>query len=864
MPSPSAIVAGGAAYILTADDTLLTRGLKGAEVKVRRAAQAIQQAGKTAFVGGLGLGAALAPGTAMFVNFDDAIRGAGARAEGTREEFDRMREAALRMSRTMGFTATQVAEVMNELATRGATKSQIPELTESVLNLARASKTDAVTAAKILMATMNQFQIGLEDTALMADKLTVAANQSAIDIVELGESFKYAGTVAKQMGIGVDETLALTAALGQMGILGENAGTALRRLDTIISSEPEKLAALGVKAENSVGGLKPVAEVLGEIQQKMRNLDLGDVDKIRIFEDLFGKMGITAAVGLSKAGVSVQDFLEKLKNAKGEAQRIRLELDAGVGGAWRKFTGAAGTAAVALGDAMTPALERLGVILVGTLAVLTDFFKGNEALGTGLVVTVGLLVALGAVATVAAFALKGLAFGLAVLKVSALAFWSVLGLLATVPGLIVLGFAAAVLAWMNFTKSGEAFADRLGNAFSAIAETFATTFGGIVAAMKKGDMNLAFDIGLTGLHVAWLQFVEFLRESWYDFSNYFEDVFEDAVSAVGKFMVNLVKTIRVGFLSAVIFMVDKANDAAAALGGAGGKKMMFHGQEVIELNPDQEAKFKEKVAPIEKELQGHAERDQVLRAIAKRRADELARLEAARKSATPGTEEFKTLGEAADAARADLARVNQEIRDTAKAMTELQNRGFELRKSFLAGDRWIDTTQFEDAKKKIEKDAAEVVAAMDEIDRAEREARASRDKGRLDEAAKERKALQERLKMLVERANATEEAASSEWDVLARARAALEAQHVAPLPHMVGARAQAQIGDAARGVFQSADFRGALSLGPVSETAKQALDITKIIAGKIDTTNKLLADQNSFWGKGIPTPMDKDPVSFWH
>jgi chromosome segregation ATPase len=311
-------------------------------------------------------------------------------------------------------------------------------------------------------------------------------------------------------------------------------------------------------------------------------------------------------------------------------------------------------------------------------------------------------------------------------------------------------------------------------------------------------------------------------------------------------------------------MVDKANDAAAALGGAGGKKMMFHGQEVVELNPDQEAKFREKVAPIEKELQGLAARDEVLRGIAKRRADELARLEAARKSAAPGTDEFKRSGEAAETARTDLARVNQEIRDIAKAMTDLENKGFELRKSFLAGDRWIDTTQFEDAKKKIEKDAAEVAAAMDEIDRAEREARASRDKGRLDEAAKERKALQERLKMLVERANATEEAASSEWDVLARARAALEAQHVAPRPHMVGARAQAQIGDAARGVFQSADFRGALSLGPVSETAKQALDITKIIAGKIDTTNKLLADQNSFWGKGIPTPMDKDPVSFWH
>ena len=72
---------------------------------------------------------------------------------------------------------------------------------------------------------------------------------------------------------------------------------------------------------------------------------------------------------------------------------------------------------------------------------------------------------------------------------------------------------------------------------------------------------------------------------------------------------------------------------------------------------------------------------------------------------------------------------------------------------------------------------------------------------------------------------------------------------VAPFPRVKGARSiEDSLGDSVRGLFQSADFQGALGLGPANSYAKQQLDTQQAIVTEI---------------KGLRTDIQNNPGALW-
>ncbi len=78
----------------------------------------------------------------------------------------------------------------------------------------------------------------------------------------------------------LEETLAILGTLGNLGIQGSEAGTALRRLLTLSAAESEKFQKVfGVATKDAQGNARDLVDILGEVATASANMGTGDRPK---------------------------------------------------------------------------------------------------------------------------------------------------------------------------------------------------------------------------------------------------------------------------------------------------------------------------------------------------------------------------------------------------------------------------------------------------------------------------------------------------------------------------------------------------------------------------------------------------------
>lgn len=80
-------------------------------------------------------------------------------------------------------------------------------------------------------------------------------------------------------------------------------------------------------------------------------------------------------------------------------------------------------------------------------------------------------------------------------------------------GLIAAAVGIGAFAWLKYSESGQAAFAKITAILAPFVKTFQTTFGGIVDAIKAGDLGLAAQIAMAGLKVALLQGVAMIVQS---------------------------------------------------------------------------------------------------------------------------------------------------------------------------------------------------------------------------------------------------------------------------------------------------------------------------------------------------------------
>lgn len=508
-------IKAGAAYVeLYVKNSRLQRGLQAAKQRLNAFGSEMQAVGRSAVTAAAGMLAPLGFAAKTFADFDDAMRMVDAVATKGSVTFEQLTETAKKLGRTTSFTATEVAALMGELGRAGFNTTQIDTMTSSVLSLARATGTEGALAAGIMAATMRQFGLEAGQAGRVADVLTAAANGSFNTVESLGEAMKFAGPVAADLGMSLEETAAILGTLGNVGIQGSMAGTTLKRLSVISAAEVGKLEKIFGRAfRDSSGEALPLIDMLSGIAEATNGL--GQTERVEKMNAAFGLLGITGASAIGSATASTKELLETLQNSQGVADTTAAKMDAGLGGAFRIIMSAAEGVAIALGESIEKPLKNVVEAVTGFLGKVTELIGENQDMvvmfakvGVAIGVIGGAFLAVGLSASLAATVLGGLSgiltFATAIFAGVVAVVSMFASVLFSVPGAII-ALSAVILQRMGvFSNLGKAFSDTFGR----ISETASATFGGILDALKAGDIAAAGNIAMLGLQIAFMQGIE--------------------------------------------------------------------------------------------------------------------------------------------------------------------------------------------------------------------------------------------------------------------------------------------------------------------------------------------------------------------
>jgi TP901 family phage tail tape measure protein len=526
VPNTSGIRAGRAFVELGVSDRL-TAGLRRAQRRLRAFGDRVRAVGARLTAISAGIGAGFAISTRVFAGFDDRMRVVRAVTGATEQQFESLREEAKRLGRTTSFTAGQVAEAMTELGRAGFDPQAILDSTEAVLALARATSTELPRATEIAGAALRGFNLPATEMGRVSDVLTATANKSAQTLEDLFEAFKPVAPLAVEAGESIEDVAAAIGILANNGIKGSLAGNALARAYKNLANESRQveLRRIGVEAVDAAGNLRPLADIINDLAKATQGL--GSAERLAIFESLFGR-GQAAALKLASSGQAFDTLRNEIKRSAGIAVQTADQMDAGIGGAFRRLLSAAEGIAIAIGEAIEAPVRRAADALAKIAGWITKVVNRNRELIATIAKVTAIVLGVGLALVVAGAAIVGLGavFGsLATIAAGAGAaigvIGSLLGVLLSPIGLVVaavVGLGGALL--VSTGVAGDAL-DWLGEQFGRLRDRATKVVQGIADALAAGDVALAAEILWLSLKLIWQKGVAALNSVWLSARNFF-------------------------------------------------------------------------------------------------------------------------------------------------------------------------------------------------------------------------------------------------------------------------------------------------------------------------------------------------------
>ena len=221
---------------------------------------------------------ALATGTIGYYTFNtltkfsEQMQGVKAVATEAGISFEKLEQQAKELGRTTRYTASDAAAAQYFLAKAGYDTQKIYDSMPATLTLAASANLDIAQSADIVTNIMSGYAMESNELAGAVDVLTKAFTSSNTDLVDLGTAMKYAGPVAKGMGIDFAEAAAAIGMMGNAGIQGSMAGTSLRgalvRLAKPTKEVRRYIKGLNLDIYNSDGSIKSLTEIVEQLEKR--------------------------------------------------------------------------------------------------------------------------------------------------------------------------------------------------------------------------------------------------------------------------------------------------------------------------------------------------------------------------------------------------------------------------------------------------------------------------------------------------------------------------------------------------------------------------------------------------------------------
>ena len=307
-------------------------------------------------------------------DYESAMSNVKAITGATGEDFKKLEQLGKDLGASTAWSAQECAEAMQYTGMAGWTAQQNVEGLKGILDLASASGTELGRTSDIMTDAISAFGYAASDSAKFADVMTKACTSANVSVDTLGESYKYCGAICGTMGYSIDEITTSLAVMGNQGIKGSQAGTALKNAISNMAAPTKNMKAamddLGISITNGDGSMKSWGEVIKNLQSSFQGLTQDQ--QAAYAKQLFGKESMAGMLAI--INTSTKDYNElasAITNSGGAAeQAANTQLD-NLSGQLTLLKSALEGASITIGDKLLPYIKQA----VSWVQKATDWFN---------------------------------------------------------------------------------------------------------------------------------------------------------------------------------------------------------------------------------------------------------------------------------------------------------------------------------------------------------------------------------------------------------------------------------------------------------------------------------------------------------
>lgn len=332
--------------------------------------------------GALKIGQFVGDAVSTYADFDQAMANTAAICGATADDYARLQQAALDMGKATTKTATESAEALGYMSLAGWDVNESIAGLEPILRLSEATQMDLATCSDLVTDSLSALGLQVNDLGEYLDVAAMANNKSNQTAQMLMEAYIAVGGTMKNLNVPIQESAAALGVLGNRGIKGSEAGTALNavinNLTTGTGQAGKMMDKLGISAFDSNGKFIGLAETIRVVDEATKDMTeeqrnaalaaLGGKEHIDALNDLISGLNTTTADGRSEWEALTDD----LYNADGALSTMAATVTDTLKGAISIFGSAMDDMKIRLAQTFAPAAKDAINAVSAVIPSITD------------------------------------------------------------------------------------------------------------------------------------------------------------------------------------------------------------------------------------------------------------------------------------------------------------------------------------------------------------------------------------------------------------------------------------------------------------------------------------------------------------
>lgn len=327
-----------------------------------------------------------------------------------------MSEGIRQVGQEMGYGANEIAEATYQAISASVDASEAVGFVEDATKLARAGFTESATSVDVLTTAINAYGKEANTSKHIADDLITTQNLGKTTVAELAQSMGTVIPTASALGVSLDQLSSMYVLMTKQGINTANATTYIRAMMNELSDSGSDLSdTLGNLTGHTFGELMSMGYTVGDVMQILGDSVDGNSEA---FKNLFSNVraGLGGLSLFNQGADAFNDAMVAMQTNTGATDKALQTMANTAEMTNQRLTVSVENFKIAVGEALSPALDEFKEGGIGILETITNIAKENPTLVSALAGAAAGIATLATVVTGAAVAIGilRLAFGDAV------------------------------------------------------------------------------------------------------------------------------------------------------------------------------------------------------------------------------------------------------------------------------------------------------------------------------------------------------------------------------------------------------------------------------------------------------------------